>query len=116
MQIELQYKEEHIYKALMWSGVAVGIAGIAMTVAGSILVVDQRNDAIDIDYGKGNAKVKSMYAVSWGLLAAGITATIAGTAVTGYGGFHYVRTKKDKSDEPVSFGIGPTGATFSYTF
>ncbi len=111
MQMELQYKEEGIYKILMWSGVAVSIAGIAMTGAGAYLYVDTKDNAVDTH---GGMSVKSNWSAAWGLMGAGIAATVIGAAVTGYGGFHYVRKKED--NESMAFQISPTGAMFSYEF
>ena len=111
MQLELQYKEENIYKALMWSGVAVAGIGIAMTGVGAYLALNYKSKAVNIENG---LSVNETWTSAWTLIGAGVAVSIVGAAVTGYGGFHYVRKNKEK--ESLSFNIGLTGALVSYTF
>ena len=112
MQVKLQYKEENVYKALMWSGAAIGIAGIALTATGGTLVALNKDDAVN--HRGDTAKVKGIWGASWGILGAGIAAAIAGATITGYGGFHYVRKKNEK--EPLSVNFGSNSIIISGTF
>ena len=108
------YDQADKFNALMWSGVAVGITGIAMLTAGSVLLEMNREEAVEIDYSKSQTKVKPIWGVSWGLVGAGIAATIAGAAVAGYGGYHYVRTRNES--DALSVTISPTSISLSYAF
>lgn len=112
MQMELQYKEEGIYKALMWSGVAVGAVGVAMTIAGGVLMGDKKK-RIEENINNNQVKIKSTYEVSLGLLGAGIAATIAGTMAASFGGYLY---SNQKSETSLSFQINPANATLTYSF
>ena len=107
------YDQADKFKALMWSGVAIGVAGIAMLTAGSVMLVMNKDEAVDINYSKSQTQVKPIWGVSWGLLGAGIAATVAGTAAAGYGGYHYVRTRNDNA---LSFSLSPSSISLSYTF
>ena len=107
------YDQADKFRALMWSGVAVGITGIALVTAGSVLLTMNKDEAVDINYSKSQTQVKPIWGVSWGLLGAGIAATIAGAAAAGYGGYHYVRTRNDNT---LSFTVSPNSFSLSYTF
>ena len=96
----------------MWSGVAVGGIGVAMTIAGGVLMGD-KNNRIDEDINNNKVKIKSTYEISLGLLGAGIAATITGAMAAGFGGYLY---SNKKSEESLSFQITPTNATLTYSF
>ncbi|MBQ9395927.1 MAG: hypothetical protein IJU23_10500 [Proteobacteria bacterium] len=105
------------YGAGMWTGVAVAGIGIALTAAGTYMVIDNKDpiefikgaEAGDTDY-----QVKSMYGVGWTLLGAGVASVIAGTIVTGIMGYYYTHT--EGVEPPVSFHFSPVGADLSIKF
>ena len=108
------YDQADKFKAVMWSGVAVGAAGLAMVTAGTVLVVLNKDQAVDVDYEKHETKTKPIWAASWGLIGGGIAATVAGAAMAGFGGYYYVRTRNH--NDAVSFMIAPNQISLSYTF
>ena len=117
-EIELQYKEENIYKVLMWSGVAIGATGIAMTAAGGALlgivgkgkekVEERRNEQVE------QVRINPKYKLGLGLLCAGVSAAVAGSVAAGFGGYLFKRSKQ--SEETISFVPQPTGASLFITF
>ena len=115
-ELELQHKEESIYKVLMWSGVAIGATGIAMTATGGALIgivgkenVDQRRNG-----EQEQVRVDPKYQLGLGLLCAGISATVAGAIAAGFGGYLYSRGKQ--ADETISFVPQLNGASLFMTF
>ena len=114
-EMQNSYSDSSIYAAGMWTGVAVGAAGIALTVTGAIMLVNAKDDAINFDNDKATANVKGAYNTYWALLGGGIGLTVVGTVFTGFMGYHYVRTKK-AADDTVSFNISPTSASLSLSF
>jgi len=114
-EMQNSYSDSSIYAAGMWTGVAVGAAGIALTVTGAIMLVNAKDDAINFDNDKATANVKGAYNTYWALLGSGIGLTVVGAVFTGFMGYHYVRTKK-AADDTVSFNISPTSASLSLSF
>ena len=105
-------------KAWMWSGVGIGIAGIAMLGAGAGLVVANNDKPADvnIDYGtqiQGNFKVKNSYVAGWALIGVGTALIAVGGVLSGYFGYQFTHSKQDND---ISFSILPTGASFKMTF
>jgi hypothetical protein len=96
----------------MWSGAAVGGVGMAMTIAGGVLLGDKKK-RIEEDINNNKVRIKRTYEVSLGLLGAGIAATITGAMAAGFGGYLY---SNKKSEESLSLHITPTNATLTYSF
>lgn len=119
-EAELQYKEEKVYKALMWSGGAIGGVGIAMAVTGGALlgiVGDKKIENETISQGSGKAqreRVDYKYTLSIGLLGAGVAATVAGAIAAGFGGYLY--THKKDSGETVLLVPHNMGASLLISF
>ena len=107
------YDHADRYRALMWGGVAVGVTGIALLTTGTVLVAMNRDEAVSINYTQHQTHAKPIWGASWGLLGAGIVATIAGAAAAGFGGYHYAQTRKDKS---VSIELSSNSVSLSYSF
>ncbi|MBO4351294.1 MAG: hypothetical protein J6A01_10160 [Proteobacteria bacterium] len=117
-EIELQYKEENIYKSLMWSGVAIGATGIAMTAAGGALIGIVGEKTVEQERNfktqQEQVRVDFRYQLGLGLLCAGVSAAVAGAIAAGFGGYLYKRGKQ--SEETISFVPQPTGASLFITF
>lgn len=109
-----QTSELNTYKALMWSGVAVGTAGLAIAITGGTLMAVNKGDNID-QSRPGQVKIKEMHNVSVGLLSAGIVATVTGAMAAGFGGYLYFENRP-KEDETISLQITPTSAVLTYQF
>lgn len=107
------------YAAGMWTGVGLGIAGLALGGIGGGLILKDYNsetsDAIDFkgDNDKG-ARVKGSYNALWAMLGAGAGLFVAGTIVAAMMGARYAEIKQDKSE--VSFNVSPMHVGFSVTF
>ena len=115
-ELELQYKEENIYKILMWSGVAIGATGIAMTAAGGALIGIVGNETVEQKRNGNNEQVRDnpKYQLGLGLLCAGISATVAGAVAAGFGGYLYSNSKQ--SDTALSLIPQTNGASLLITF
>ncbi len=100
--------------ALLWTSVAVSGAGIILTAVGAYTVADNKKDAI---IGENHEfKVKSAYPLGWGLVAAGITATVVGIVGTGLFGYKYSKNHADDNISDLSISITPTYSSLSITF
>ena len=101
-----------IYKAFMWSGVAVGATGIVMGVTGGVLMLLNKDSSID-QSKPDHVRIKYIHNVGVGLLSAGIATTVVGAMTAGFGGYLY---KRAKSEQNYSFMVSPAGAIFSASF
>ena len=106
-------KQVGIYKAFMWSGVAVGATGVAMGITGGVLMMLNKDDSID-QSKPGKLRVKYIHNVGVGLLSAGVAATVVGAMAAGFGGYLYSKSKS--TQESVAFSLSPTGAVLNVTF
>lgn len=118
-------------KILMWTGVGMMGAGLAML--GGLGIKDKndyfRLDAdskYDSDTCPGAWRDEQCYtttdapisAKGWAIAGAGIGLAIAGAFLTGFTGYYYTHPDKVKKDEKVSFNynISPTSVGFGMTF
>ena len=107
------------WRASMWAGVGITAAGIAATIAGSVLVV--KSDKVEakgnIDTSNSGFAVKKSYLAGWALIGAGIVATVGGTVLTGIAGSRFVRTSDELDKKQVfSFSVSPTSVAFGMEF
>ena len=102
-------EESRHYQQVLWSGVGIGIGGLAFAATGIALAVN--SDAAKVD----NLKLseEKLHAAGWILLGSGIGLTAAGVIMTAIGGYHY-STMKD--DAIMSFQFSRVGASFGMTF
>ena len=108
------YAQADVYKTMMWSGVAVAGVGLAMTTAGAVLVVLNQDNAVNINHSANQTSVEPIWGVSWALIGAGIAATVAGAAVTGYAGYHYTHRQSENNQLSVRF--SPNSFMLTYNF
>lgn len=108
-----QANELNTYKALMWTGISVGAAGLASSIAGGVLMALNKDDSID-QSEPGKVRVKYIHNVGIGLLSAGIVATVTGAIAASFGGYLYYRFLPD--EDTVSLQINPTSASLTYHF
>ncbi len=115
--IQTHDEKEFSYRAGMWSGVGVGLAGLIMvgTGAGLIAGMDKSYERVDSDSNSGPQKyqIKNSYNVSLGLIGAGVAATVVGSVLAGVYGY-----KLSHLDDSMvlSFQIAPNAASVSMTF
>lgn len=105
------------YRALMWTGVGIGAGGIAMAVAGAVLVATMDEIDYKIDGNGVSTSSKPVagtaYNAGWGLIGAGAAFAIAGAVVAGIGGYKYTHAL---SGEAYSFRVLPGSAWMTIEF
>ncbi len=103
------------YKALMWTGVGVSGAGLAMIITGASLVATQKDKGIEFDDDKKPTKVraKGAYVAGWTTLGVGIASTVVGGAFSGISGYYLSKAKKE---DMVSFDVSPVSASMTIQF
>ena len=109
------------YSAGLWTGVAMGSAGVVLTAVGAGLYVTQKDDAIEYEHevkekDLPKAHVKQQNYMHMGMMWAGVALSVAGGIVAGIFGYHYANASKDNANDTVSFGISNTGASLSFSF
>ncbi|MBQ9243050.1 MAG: hypothetical protein IJ165_07460 [Proteobacteria bacterium] len=119
-------------KILMWTGVGMMGAGLAMLgglgITSDYTFVNQSDITPKGDSNCSNKELngvcytesndKPISAKGWAIAGAGIGLAIAGAFLTGFTGYYYTHPDKVKKDEKVSFNynIGPTSVGFGMTF
>ena len=105
------------YATLMWSGVGVGVAGLILTTIGAVLVAQNKSESVKYKLNASGDRIQTAangkYVAGWGLLSAGLAATVAGAAVAGIAGYYYDSSKKSQD---ISLAISPTDITLSIAF
>lgn len=114
------YEEQSRYAVGLWTGVALGGAGIIMTVTGAALWAKTKDDAIKFEpissVDDKTAHVKGENNAYWGLLGAGIGLTVAGSVIAGISGYFYARSKPEESDTSFDLAISPMGVGLTGRF
>ena len=95
----------------MWTSVAVAGIGLAMTGVGAGLIIKTKDDTIDFKTSKISEeegykiepKTKAQNNAYWGLLGAGIAATVVGVTLAGVFGYWYTHTNVQNKEESISF-------------
>ena len=100
------------YAAGMWTGVAVAGVGLVLTGVGAGMIIANRDDTIGFDDGEKDEINNILYIkpytkgtnnTYWGLLGAGIAATVVGATVAGLLGYWYTHTGTSTEADTVSF-------------
>ena len=113
---DLQFQDEF----LMWSGVGIGLAGLALLGTGIGLVVANKDDEIDVRSSwedpltRIDASVKPPTVAGWVLIGTGSVMAIGGAILTGIYGYRY--TDSLDEDKSVSLHIGPTFTSVEFQF
>ncbi len=105
------------YAAGLWTGVGIGAAGLALTIAGGVMAFKDKEKKVDVHQNKENktvAKFDDETALYLGLFGAGIAMTITGTIFMGIFGYHYTHTSPGIEDLAVH--IAPNSASLSFNF
>ena len=102
--------EKSRYAIGLWTGVAVAGVGLVLTGVGAGMVVANSDDSIDFsekdrvgDEYQIHPKTKGTNNAYWGMLGAGIAATVVGATLTGLFGYWYSHTGLQDTDSAVSF-------------
>ena len=111
--------EKAHYAAGMWTGVALMGVGVALTVVGTVLNIENREPIEylsdkELKEGDKDYQVNDLFGVSWTLIGLGVAASVAGGIVTGVMGYYYTHTQV--ADNPVSFHISPVSADLTIHF
>lgn len=101
-------------EVLMWSGTGVGALGVIMTITGAALVASYKDDSVKFSTDRQKAAANGAYVAGWGVLAAGLTATVVGAAMAGYGGYQYKKALDYENSLTVN--LNATGASISLSF
>ncbi len=105
----------------MWTGAAMGIAGVALVGVGTGFLIARKDPKIDYqsgsDGGVGHWQLKNdeMYIGGIAMLAAGCSLTLAGTIMTAVGGYQYTHIELNE-DVSLAFDFGTLGASMQITF
>lgn len=99
------------YRAIMWTGTGVGIAGLLVAVGGFLMVnyVDNTED-----HGS-SYRVRVPYQIGWALAGGGLGLTLAGAITAGIAGYHYTHFSLSK-DVELSFDVSPVSAGLQLNF
>ena len=101
--------------AMLWTSVAIGGAGIILTAVGAVLVTNHKSNAVAIN-GDNEAYVKSNYPMAWGLVGAGLGATVIGAALSGYFGYKFSKNHKNDNTKELSVSITPAYSSLTLSF
>lgn len=101
-------------EVLMWSGTGVGALGVIMTITGATLVATYKDDSVKFSTDRQKAAANGAYVAGWGVLAAGLTATVVGATLAGYGGYQYKRTLD--YEKSLTINLNATGALMTLSF
>ena len=102
-------EEARHYRQVLWTGVGIGIGGLALAATGTALAVT--SDAAEVK--KTKLSENKLHTAGWILLGSGIGLTAAGIVMAAIGGYHYSTTKDDAI---ISLQVSPVGASFGMTF
>ena len=114
LRVEMAAQRNAIDDAMLWSGVGVGAAGLALTAVGAALVGMHHDSAVDA--GTKGLYVKSEYTTGWALLGTGIGLTLVGAAVAGVFGYKYSQNHGSDGIGDVSFTVTPVSTSLSFSF
>ena len=101
--------EKSRYGAGLWIGVAVAGVGLALTGTGAGLVIANNDDTIGFNKSNDDSPyeispyTKSQNNTYWGVLGAGIAATVVGVTLMGVFGYWYAHTDVQDSNNTISF-------------
>lgn len=129
MYNDLTERKDTLKKGI-WSGIGIGLTGLAVTIAGGVLAFtgdDETSSLGSVDTcvdggsdGEGkNCIVQTVTpskkkTAGYGLFGAGLVMTVAGAAVTGIFGYQYTHLKADGVE--LSFDIAPQSASLTVKF
>ena len=103
--------------AMLWTSVAIGGAGLALSAVGTVFVILNKDKAIGHKgAGTDDVYVKNSYPLAWSLVGAGIGVTAIGVALTGYFGYRYSQNHKKDNANELSVSISPAYTSVSFTF
>ena len=110
-------KEYLAYKRMMWVGAGVGLSGVALAFAGSVMaVMGGRNPAGRADTDtRLRYEINPIYPPGYAMMGVGIGAAVAGAIVTGIAGYKYMRLRPE-TETDVALGIGPASLNVQITF
>ena len=111
-QLENQVSSDYekVNRQILWSGVGVGVGGIALAVTGFALAY--HSDPVEFSEPKGAYKVRKDYTVGWCLAGTGIAMLISGVIMSGVAGYRLTKMKNNA----FALDISPTGGSFRMTF
>lgn len=105
------------YKAVMWSGVGIGAAGVVLLITGGVLVnqddkTNTKEAAID-----SNITLKGEYVGGLVSLGVGAGLTVVGALMAGLGGYWYSQENAlGHSNTSVSVHVSPINSGINVTF
>ena len=106
-----------MYKSLLWTGVGIGIGGLALTATGSALVIT--SDAIDFKEnfnGPHKYTEKTEHVLGWALIGTGAALAITGSVLAGVYGYKYSHHKDNQTDVELSFSVLPNYTSIKVEF
>ncbi len=109
--LDVENKVVRNYRAIMWTGTGVGIAGLLVAVGGILMV-----NFVDNSEDRGASyRVGMPYQAGWALFGGGIGLTVAGAITAGIAGYHYTHFTLTQ-DVGMSFNVSPVSAGLELTF
>ena len=118
---ELRERNEQLLKAtekanwnMLWTGTAIGAAGIIMTGIGAGLALNSEPSRFNRD--NTSYKNNPSHVAGWTLLGSGLGIAIAGIGLAGYFGYQYTHATNSEGDHIISFSLSPTSAQISMKF
>ncbi|MBR4984274.1 MAG: hypothetical protein IKY83_00855 [Proteobacteria bacterium] len=114
-------KEYLAYERMMWVGAGIGLGGIALTFAGSIMVVLAGRNPVERDSTetKLHYNLVPLYPAGYSILGIGLGATVAGAIVTGISGYKYIQLRPESETDTasdLSVAFGPSNLNVLITF
>ena len=98
------------WSVMLWRGVGVTAIGLGSTIAGAVMLTGMESPFTYDPKDRSRARVEAKYSWSWTLIGVGAAATVAGTFMMGYAGYHYTQYKD------ISIAFSPSSITLSGTF
>ena len=119
-------KAHAISKTVMWTGAGIGIAGIAVTVVGGVLLATYPKKELDftnsgqVSNGDEWNDNNQMRINAYATITGGVVATAIGAIMAGIGGYYYTRTKPNEmaitDDVTLNWDLGVNSWQVGLTF